>query len=84
MHTDQRFRDGRSVAELMDAERRLLGRNQVMPSVPEMIYDVQIEGAFPDGSKLVTVTVTVARPAASASTFRPAPPYVSSRARPRR
>lgn len=49
------IRDGRSVAELMDVGRKLLGRNQVMPGVPEMIYDVQVEGTFPDGSKLVTV-----------------------------
>lgn len=49
------IRDGRGVAELMDLGRRLLGRNQVMPGVPEMIYDVQVEGTFPDGSKLVTV-----------------------------
>jgi urease subunit gamma/beta len=49
------IRDGRSVAELMNVGRQLLGRNQVMPGVPEMIYDVQVEGTFPDGSKLVTV-----------------------------
>ena len=49
------IRDGRGVAELMDLGRKLLGRNQVMPGVPEMIYDVQVEGTFPDGSKLVTV-----------------------------
>ena len=49
------IRDGRSVAELMNLGRQLLGRNQVMPGVPEMIYDVQVEGTFPDGSKLVTV-----------------------------
>src|SRR5215213_7690218 len=49
------IRDGRSVAELMSLGKRLLGRNQVMPGVPEMIYDVQVEGTFPDGSKLVTV-----------------------------
>jgi len=49
------IRDGRSVSELMDLGRRFLGRNQVMPGVPEMIYDVQVEGTFPDGSKLVTV-----------------------------
>lgn len=49
------IRDGRSVAELMNLGRRLLGRNQVMSGVPEMIYDVQVEGTFPDGSKLVTV-----------------------------
>jgi urease subunit gamma/beta len=49
------IRDGRSVAELMNIGRKFLGRNQVMPGVPEMIYDVQVEGTFPDGSKLVTV-----------------------------
>ena len=51
----ERIRDGHSVSELMDSGRKLLGRNQVMPGVPEMIYDVQVEGTFPDGSKLVTV-----------------------------
>src|SRR5712691_496391 len=49
------IRDGKSVAELMNLGRQFLGRNQVMPGVPEMIYDVQVEGTFPDGSKLVTV-----------------------------
>jgi urease subunit gamma/beta len=49
------IRDGRTVADLMDLGRKFLGRNQVMPGVPEMIEDVQVEGTFPDGSKLVTV-----------------------------
>src|SRR5258707_11697033 len=49
------IRDGKSVATLMNLGRQLLGRNQVMRGVPEMIYDVQVEGTFPDGSKLVTV-----------------------------
>ncbi|CAN96717.1 urease, beta/gamma subunit [Sorangium cellulosum So ce56] len=49
------IRDGRSVAELMDVGRRLLGRAQVMAGVPEMIAEVQVEGTFPDGTKLVTV-----------------------------
>jgi urease subunit gamma/beta len=49
------IRDGKSVAELMNLGRQLLGCNQVLPGVPEMIYDVQVEGTFPDGSKLVTV-----------------------------
>src|SRR5204863_4763174 len=49
------IRDGKSVAELMAMGKRFLGRNQVMPGVPEMIYDVQVEGTFPDGTKLVTV-----------------------------
>jgi len=49
------IRDGKSVADLMDLGRRFLGRNQVMPGVPEMIAEVQVEGTFPDGTKLVTV-----------------------------
>src|SRR5438094_5989151 len=54
------IRDGRSVAELMDVGRRLLGRRQVMAGVPEMIHEVQVEGTFPDGTKLVTVHHPVA------------------------
>jgi urease subunit gamma/beta len=49
------IRDGRRVAELMDLGRRLLGRRQVMAGVPELVTEVQVEGTFPDGSKLVTV-----------------------------
>jgi len=49
------IRDGRSVAELMDLGRQMLGRTDVMEGVPEMIVEVQVEGTFPDGSKLVTV-----------------------------
>jgi urease subunit gamma/beta len=49
------IRDGRSVAELMNLGRQLLGRADVMEHVPEMIVEVQVEGTFPDGSKLVTV-----------------------------
>src|SRR5215216_2470436 len=49
------IRDGRRVSDLMDVGRQLLGRRQVMAGVPEMIYDVQVEGTFPDGTKLVTV-----------------------------
>ena len=48
-------RDGRSVAELMEAGRQVLSRDDVMPGVPEMIHDVQVEATFPDGTKLVTV-----------------------------
>jgi urease subunit gamma len=48
-------RDGRSVAELMEAGTRILTRADVMEGVPEMIHDVQIEATFPDGTKLVTV-----------------------------
>jgi urease subunit gamma/beta len=49
------IRDGKCVADLMDAGRQLLGRNQVMSGVPAMITEVQVEGTFPDGTKLVTV-----------------------------
>src|SRR5919204_6967088 len=49
------IRDGKSVAELMDLGRQLLGRAEVMDGVPELIHEVQIEGTFPDGTKLVTV-----------------------------
>jgi len=49
------IRDGKSVAELMDLGRRLLGRGEVMAGVAEMIHEVQVEGTFADGTKLVTV-----------------------------
>ncbi len=49
------IRDGRRVAELMDLGRQFLGRNQVMAGVPAMVAEVQVEGTFPDGTKLVTV-----------------------------
>lgn len=49
------IRDGEPVSALMDRGRRLLGRREVMTSVPEMIDEVQVEGTFPDGTKLVTV-----------------------------
>lgn len=49
------IRDGRSVAELMDLGRQLLGHVDVMPGVAEMLDEVQVEGTFPDGTKLVTV-----------------------------
>ena len=48
-------RDGRTVAELMDAGRRVLTRDDVMEGVPEMLSEVQVEATFPDGTKLVTV-----------------------------
>jgi urease subunit gamma len=48
-------RDGRTVADLMEAGAHVLTRTQVMEGVPEMIHDVQIEATFPDGVKLVTV-----------------------------
>src|SRR5271163_131296 len=48
-------RDGRTVAELMQAGAQVLTRAQVMPGIPEMIHDIQVEATFPDGTKLVTV-----------------------------
>jgi len=54
------IRDGRSVAELMDLGRQLLGRADVMDHVPEMVVEVQVEGTFSDGSKLVTVHQPIA------------------------
>ena len=48
-------RDGRTVAELMESGARVIGRDDVMEGVPEMIHDVQVEATFPDGTKLVTV-----------------------------
>ena len=48
-------RDGKSVAELMSHGTTILKRDDVMEGVPEMIHDVQVEGTFPDGTKLVTV-----------------------------
>jgi urease gamma subunit len=48
-------RDGRSVAELMEAGAHVIERAQVMDGVAEMIHDVQVEATFPDGVKLVTV-----------------------------
>ncbi|MFP7754759.1 urease subunit gamma [Thermodesulfobacteriota bacterium B35] len=48
-------REGRSVADLMDYGRTLLGRDDVMEGVAEMVEEVQVEATFPDGTKLVTV-----------------------------
>jgi urease subunit gamma len=48
-------RDGRSVAELMEAGAHVVARGQVMEGVAEMIHDVQVEATFPDGTKLITV-----------------------------
>jgi urease subunit gamma len=48
-------RDGRTVADLMHYGTTILGRDDVMQGVPEMIPDIQVEATFPDGTKLVTV-----------------------------
>src|SRR5712691_3569659 len=54
-------RDGKSVAELMSDGTQLLARADVMPGVPEMIPDIQVEATFPDGTKLVTVHNPIVR-----------------------
>lgn len=48
-------RDGRSVADLMEAGGHVVGEVDCMPDIAEMIHDVQVEATFPDGTKLVTV-----------------------------
>lgn len=48
-------RDGRTVADLMEAGRHVLSREDVLDGVPEMLSEVQVEATFPDGTKLVTV-----------------------------
>ena len=48
-------RDGRSVAQLMSEGTQILGRDEVMDGVAEMIPEIQVEATFPDGTKLVTV-----------------------------
>ena len=53
-------RDGRSVSDLMAYGRTLLGREDVMEGVAEMIPEVQVEATFPDGTKLVTVHQPIA------------------------
>ena len=56
----ERARDGRTVADLMVAGRDVLGRDQVMDGVAEMLPDVQVEATFPDGRKLVTIHQPIA------------------------
>ncbi|HXL48483.1 MAG TPA: urease subunit gamma [Xanthobacteraceae bacterium] len=48
-------RDGRTVAELMEAGAHVLTRSEVMDGIAEMIQEIQVEATFPDGTKLVTV-----------------------------
>jgi urease subunit gamma len=59
-HLLEGARDGRTVAELTVSGREVLSRNEVMEGVPEMLYDVQVEATFPDGTKLVTVHQPIA------------------------
>ena len=53
-------RDGRTVAELMSDGKTVLGRDDVMEGIPEMIPEIQVEATFPDGTKLVTVHQPIA------------------------
>ena len=48
-------RDGKSVAELMEAGAHVIKKDDCMAGIPDMIHDVQVEATFPDGTKLVTV-----------------------------
>ena len=52
-------RDGRPVAELMEAGAHVITASQVMPGIAEMLHDVQVEATFPDGTKLVTVHMPI-------------------------
>ena len=52
-------RDGRTVTDLMDAGRQVLGRGDVMEGVPELLGQLQVEATFPDGTKLITVTAPI-------------------------
>jgi urease subunit gamma/beta len=54
------IRDGKRVVELMDLGKHLLGVRNVMDGVPDLVTEVQVEGTFPDGSKLVTVHQPIA------------------------
>jgi urease subunit gamma/beta len=79
------IRDGQSVAALMDLGRRLLGRADVMHGVPELVHEVQVEGTFPDGTKLVTVHHPIAAEhgdleLALYGSFLPVPANVRSKA----
>ncbi|WP_251150172.1 urease subunit gamma [Cellulosimicrobium sp. Marseille-Q4280] len=56
----ERAREGVSVAELMVSGREVLGRDEVMEGVAEMLPDVQVEATFPDGRKLVTIHQPIA------------------------
>ena len=51
----EEIRNGKTVAELMRLGRTILAADDVMEGVPEMIPDIQVEGTFPDGTKLVTI-----------------------------
>ena len=51
----ERARDGKSVAQLMEAGAHVVKKEDCMTGIPDMIHEVQVEATFPDGTKLVTV-----------------------------
>jgi len=51
----EKIREGMTVSELMTYGAQILKRDDVMEGIPEMIHEVQVEGTFPDGTKLVTI-----------------------------
>jgi urease subunit gamma len=53
-------RDGKTVAQLMSEGKAVLGRDDVMEGVPEIVSEIQVEATFPDGTKLVTVHQPIA------------------------
>lgn len=61
----ERAREGRSVADLMAEGRSVLGRDDVMEGVAELVAEVQVEATFPDGRKLVTLHEPISQPAGS-------------------
>jgi len=58
-HLLERIRDGKSVPEIQSEGSQILSRDEVMEGVPEMIKMIQVEGTFPDGTKLVTVDTPI-------------------------
>src|SRR5215469_5710718 len=68
-------RDGKTVAELMRDGATVIGREQVMEGVPEMIDEIQVEATFPDGTKLVSVH----QPIRGGKAWRPHPPRSARR-----
>jgi urease subunit gamma len=59
-HILEGARDGKTVAELMSDGKTVLGRDEVMDGVPEIVSEIQVEATFPDGTKLVTVHQPIA------------------------
>ncbi|RNJ77479.1 MAG: urease subunit gamma [Nitrosopumilus sp. H8] len=54
-HILEGARDGRSVPDLMSSGKKVLGKDDVLPQVPDLIHSIQVEATFDDGTKLVTV-----------------------------